>query len=486
MKNIYSLFTIRNNHFSLGFFLMFTCWAPMALGATYTINTTADSGAGSLRDAINQVNAGTFNAISFNIPPSDPGYNAFTNTWTIAPGSDLPTIIRTVMIDGYSQPGSSVNTLIQGDNAILTIVLNGINVISDGFTTGNGLHFGAGSDGSIVQGLVINQWFLNGILIDGTNGGINGIQILGNFIGTDAAGSMALPTRTGVGISGATHQITNTIIGTPLPADRNIFGGSFGYLIFDSFIVRGACICSCYNTGTTIQNNYIGTDTSGTQALGLSQAGVMFISENNSTIGGTASAESNLISGQTLYGISLTNTLPTLLPNPGPGCRLCIIEGNYIGTDITGTKPLGNANAGITIDSYSTQNSIINNVVSGNGVGIRLGQFAMPGSINNIVQGNKIGTDYTGTLALENNDFGIIINDSQNSIGGTNSAQANLISGNGKGGILVYGATGTIISGNYIGTDITGTLQIGNGGNGIQLGTNGTSYCAASASIIGS
>ena len=76
-------------------------------------------------------------------------------------------------INGYSQPGSSVNTLTQGDNAVLTIILQWIlNVTSDGYTVGNGLHFLAGSDASLVKGLVINRWGLNGILLDGTNGTI--------------------------------------------------------------------------------------------------------------------------------------------------------------------------------------------------------------------------------------------------------------------------------------------------------------------------
>ena len=66
-------------------------------------------------------------------------------------------------IDGYTQPGSSVNTLAQGDNAVLTIVLNGSNyTVGDGLATGNGLHFAplanTSVDNSVVRGLVINQW----------------------------------------------------------------------------------------------------------------------------------------------------------------------------------------------------------------------------------------------------------------------------------------------------------------------------------------
>ena len=63
--------------------------------AIYTVTTTADSGAGSLRDAINTINLSTdlTNAINFLILKSDPGYDPVTNTWTIVPQSDLPTII---------------------------------------------------------------------------------------------------------------------------------------------------------------------------------------------------------------------------------------------------------------------------------------------------------------------------------------------------------------------------------------------------------
>jgi hypothetical protein len=468
---------------------------------TFTVTSTANSGGGTLRFAITQVNLGLYDTIHFNIPTSDGGYNAQKNTWTINPVTDLPSIIKPVTIDGYSQPGSSVNTLAQGNNAVLTIVLNGINDPSDGYAVGNGLHFLAGSDGSIIRGLVINRWALNGILVDGANGSINGIQILGNFIGTDSTGTQPIPTRTGVGLSGLVNPITNTLIGTVNPADRNLFGGSFGYMIFDSYEIRGACICSSYNNGTTIVNNYIGTDRTGTEATGLSQCGILFLGENYnavspSTIGGALSTQLNLISGQTLYGISFTSDIPATFEE-GFGCVQCTIQGNYIGTDITGTVALSNRNGGINFNSGATNNLIIDNLVSGNGTGIQLGQKSLPGTLLNTVQGNYIGTDATGSVALGNLGFGIIVNDNQNTIGGTSISQANLISGNGEGGILIYGLTHTdavgnstdvndnTVTTNFIGTDLKGKLPIPNGGNGVQIGAIGPSFSAGKGNQVG-
>ena len=95
-------------------------------GATYMVTTTADSGPGSLRQAILDANAnpGT-DAIAFNIPG--------TGVQTIVPLTALPVITEAVTIDGYMQPGSSPNTLAVGDNAVVLIEISGINGIG-GFT----------------------------------------------------------------------------------------------------------------------------------------------------------------------------------------------------------------------------------------------------------------------------------------------------------------------------------------------------------------
>src|SRR5271154_3403576 len=83
--------------------------------SAYSVINTLDSGAGSLRQAILDANVhanqGGPDLIAFNI--------AGTSVHTISPSTALPTITDPVIIDGYSQPGSSPNTLANGENAVL-------------------------------------------------------------------------------------------------------------------------------------------------------------------------------------------------------------------------------------------------------------------------------------------------------------------------------------------------------------------------------
>lgn len=471
--------------------ILFIAYAAHIVATPFVVTTTVDNGnnvtptAGSLRAAINGSNLVTGpNTISFSIPTSDPGYNAINNTWTIQPPVDLPNISKPVTIDGYAgNPGGATpNTLAQGDNAVLTIVLNGNNYLTgNGTTTGQGLHFVAGSSGSVVRGLVINQWLGNGILVDAASANITGISIVGCFIGTDASGMVQLANRTGIGLSGLTNKCINTVIGTPALADRNIITGSFGPFVEDSYNIQGGGISSYFNSGTVIQNNYIGTDRNGRVALGNTILGMYLWQDLGDTIGGANSVDRNIISGCTIYGAYLR------------ACSEVQIQGNYIGTDVTGTQPVGNGNAGVELEDsfaaagYTTGSSIIGNLISGNGAGVHIGQTFLPGAILNTVQGNFIGTDVSGSKALPNTRFGIEINDSRNTIGGASSGQRNIIAGNLQGGILIYGQTNTtqnLVNNNFIGTDLTGTTSLPNQANGIQIGLNG-GFGGSSANTIG-
>ncbi len=512
MKLIHRIL-MSNECLRLALVLLCSTAAPLS-AATFTVTTTADNGnnsaptSRSLREAIiNSNSTPGANTIIFNFGSALPPF--IIQPMTI----ELPPISNTVTIDGYfgGPGGAKPNSHAQGDNAMLTVVINGSNyTVGDGQFTGNGLHFVAGSDGSVVKGLVINEWLLNGILIDGSLGAINGINIVGNFIGTTVSGNVVDANRTGIGISGATNPATDTIIGTPANEDRNIIAGSFGYMIVDGYTIRGGCIASAGATGTLIQNNYIGTDTSGTVALGGSLVGVLFVSETNGTIGGPLANQGNIISGHSIFGVNLTNNFPVPRTAFPAGCTGCQVQGNYIGTNVTGTASLGNSNAGIALDAISTNNVIggsvagAGNLISGNGnglipgsgVGIRLGQNDMSLSTGNVIQGNYIGVDVSGTTALSNTGWGIIMNNPistimpplinpQNTVGGSTPFERNIISGNEKGGVFVYGTNMAVVTGNYIGVDVSGTLAIPNGGNGVQLGTNGPSSCAALNTTIG-
>ncbi|MDQ3117470.1 MAG: hypothetical protein M3Q86_12830, partial [Verrucomicrobiota bacterium] len=121
----------------------FTLVALPVGAATFTVTNTDDSGPGSFRQAIEDANAAAgADTIAFNIPGG--------GVHTITPASALPSITETVTIDGYTQPGTSANTLDEGNNAVLLIEING--------TTGGGRGLILSADNVTVQGLVMNRY----------------------------------------------------------------------------------------------------------------------------------------------------------------------------------------------------------------------------------------------------------------------------------------------------------------------------------------
>ena len=366
----------------------------------------------SLREAIAATNntAGT-DTINFDIAGAGPH--------TISLVSALPAIIDAVIIDGTTNPDFAGTPI---------IVLDGSGAgIAAGLTLSNT------SDGSTIQGLVINQFSLSGILL---SSGSDNQTIVGNYIGTDVTGTLDL----GNGTNGIQIVSDNNVIGGNTSALRNIISGNDN---------AGIWIQSA--TGNTVIGNYIGTDVTGTAAIGNTVAGILLPNNaTGNTIGGTGAGERNLISGNLGDGVSIQTS-----------SNSNTIIGNYIGTDVTGTIDLGNVSEGIFIlDTLNT--NVENNLLSGNNHGIVLGGTTSGSTIT----GNLIGTDATGTFDLGNSDSGITIHSgaSNNTVGGTTVADRNLISGNDQKGIRLAGTgtAGNVISGNYIGTDITGTLAIGN------------------------
>ena len=153
------------------------------------------------------------------------------------------------------------------------------------------------------------------------------------------------------------------------------------------------------------------------------------------------------------------------------------VEGNYIGTDITGSLDLGNNGVGVWV--YDLPSNRIGgtsagsrNVISGNGSS---GVFLYKsGSADNLVRGNYIGTDATGAAGLENYDGVRVGGASNNTVGGTTAGARNVISGNRFGGVTITRqnndrANGNLVQGNYIGTNAAGNAVLGNGRNGVYL-----------------
>lgn len=429
-----------------------SCTALGLEGVVYNVTNTNDSGAGSFRQAIldNNSNSGP-NNINFNIPGPGPH--------RIQPLTELDPITTTVTIDGYTQPGSSVNTAANGTNAILQIELNGNQYTTgDGINTGYGLQLLAGSDGSIIRGLVINDWFLTGINISESEGN----YIIGNFIGTNTAGNVPMSNQSGVNTDS-----DNTVIGTSLLADRNLINGSFN--IFQ----LGYAIGVIGGQNCIIANNIVGLDRSGNFPLGNTLIGIRAVLADNLQIGGVSEDDRNIIGGITMQAIRISGT------------QNANVQNNYIGVDVTGTRAIGeiNNNIGVQLDPRNAPcigNTITNNVISGNEYGVILGgltyTYPEEGLVTsgNFFTANFIGTDATGTVAIGNKKEGIWVFEGGNTIGGLTPNLANVISGNGGNGILITsGTTETNVLGNFIGTDISGQNALGNGENGIQLGTQG-------------
>jgi hypothetical protein len=426
-----------------------TVITPMA-AMTFTVTNTNDSGPGSLRQAILEANANAgADAIAFNIPGTGP--------FTITPASPLPTISDLVTIDGYTQPGASPNTLPNGDNAALMIELNGI---SAGANV-NGLVINAGC--STLRGVVINRFGGQAVVLQ-TNGS-NHIE--GNFIGTNVSGTTALRNRFfGLII----NNIPNNHIGGTTPEARNVISGNG----------NGIRMVGNNATGNLVQGNFIGTDINGTLAIGHEDNAIDVLSSGN-TIGGTTAGARNILSGNNA-GVVISGT---------PSGNL--VQGNFIGTDVQGTARLGNNVSGVGFGGIvisgefvgPTNNTIggttpaARNIISGNNLfGI---EIRTTGATGNLVQGNFIGTDIHGTARLGNGDSGVIISGgfipgvvqsaTDNTIGGTTLAARNIISSNRFRGVVIATsvATRNQVQGNFIGTDITGTHELGNGGDGVQI-----------------
>jgi hypothetical protein len=415
----------------------------------YTVSDTSDA---ALRNAIQSANAHTGrDTIHFAIPGA--------GVHTITPWSALPSITDSILIDGYSQPGSSPNSNGPGlgDNAVILIEINGVNTSAGGGQGGLVFYMGAGH--SIVRGLVINRCPGSGIVLSTTNGSN---VVAGNFIGTDPSGMVARPNGdAGVYVTTVSTNYTedgDTVGGAASWARNVLSGNSAGGVFF-----QGA-------NHAVVQGNFIGVNARGDAALVQYQMGILVQSSWGNLIGGTTPQARNIISGNNTRGILLSNFIND------PTVRLNRIEGNYIGTDVSGTAAVGNNSTGISV--YGHMNFVggtapgAGNVISGNlGTGVD-----MVGGDSNFVQGNFIGTDPSGTLILGNLWNGVEIGSSADMIGGVSPGAGNTVAFNGAGngiggGIIVTAGSGNAILGNSI---YRNTHNVGGtGGVGIDLNNDG-------------
>jgi len=288
--------------------LAFFCFSTSLGAATFTVTNTNDAGAGSLRQAILDAEAAPgADTIHFNIP--GPGvHTIFLTTW-------LPKAFNPITVDGYTQPGSSPNTLplAQGTNAVLNIEINGTAV-----TLASCWELETPAT-SHIQGLVINH------CVDGAIYNKGALTVTGNFLGTTPAGT---PVDDGssqswgffaLGTLGNEPPI-NIQVGGPNPADRNLISGNPGTGVYLNHNVAGA-----------VRGNLIGTDATVSYAI-TNGMGIFCDSKNGVQIGGPGANEGNVIGGSISTGF---------------GGVFSTFQGNFVGTNPTQTVNLGNLGAGV-------------------------------------------------------------------------------------------------------------------------------------------
>ncbi len=416
------------------FFCLALGWAAAAAGAqtTFLVNVSDDVDDGtcdaihcSFREAILAANAvaGT-DTIAFNLPAGDT---------VIVPLTDLPAVTDPVTVDGETQPGADCVAW----RPIVEI---------DGSSAGPvGLVLQVPAT---VRGLVLHGFPSSAL---GVFGGSSQIEC--NFIGTDVSGTIAV----GNGAVGINVQGDGNVIGGTAPGAGNLISGnpSSGIRIEPG-------------NGNRIEGNRIGTDLTGTVALANRHGITIQRNASDNLVGGTNAAARNLISGNQGLGV-----------NFNIGASGNRVEGNYIGTDLSGSFGIPNIE-GVLIQGGSNSTLIggsapgAGNLISGNGTGVRIRD---PSSDNNRVEGNLIGTDASGNDPL-GNGLGIFIQASSNVVGGLDPAGANLVAFNFLGVAVGTGAGNSLLgnaihSNESLGIDLAPGGPTANDAGDTDAGANG-------------
>lgn len=296
--------------------------------SSIVVTTTADSGPGSLRAAIDAANAIAGEShIGFDIPGS--------GVQTIAPLSPLPVIVEPLTIDGFSQFGAQPNSNLpdQASNAVLLIEIDATNM-------GSGAHgLRVEADGSTVRGLVINRAPRSGIRIRAKD-----CVVEGCYLGTDATGLIGRGNNLSNAITsgglriippGAATDFHDIRIGGIFPYSRNVISGNQR---------RGI---HCETRDTVFLGNFIGVDSSGATALPNTGTGLtLTAAATDFLVGSVGVGGRNVISGNGGGGLAV---------KAGTG----FVRGNRIGTDVTGLLPLPN------LRGVDVSNRIANVLVGG-------------------------------------------------------------------------------------------------------------------------
>ena len=381
------------------------------------------SGECTLRAAIQEANRDPgHDRIEFAVPGG--------GTKRIEPATQLPFVTDPagVTIDGTTQPGSSVNTLTAGSNAVIRIELKG-----RGYGEFDGLFFR--SDGNVVRGLALFDFADHLRFLSDDTATADRNVVAGNFVGTDATGTFVAPmfdaSSNAITIQGGA---SDNLVGGPAPADRNVISGSHG---------RGVLITDVGTARNVIEGNVIGLAPDGSSARRNWSHGidVQYGARDNVV-------RDNVVSGNYRSGIEISHNALDSADHRraygGPGETTGnVVEGNLVGTDATGTRAdveLANGEYGIGLEGRglcavtcppdSNRNRVTDNVVIGSRTDVKIWR----GSSSNTVSGNRIGVLDDGVTApAGTTEWGVVVE-----VG----AVDNLIEGN----VVTGAATGILLT----------------------------------------
>ncbi len=288
--------------------------AGASASAALTVANTNDSGPGSLRQAILDANAdpSTPDAVVFQIPASDPGFDGAA--FAIRPLSPLPAVRRATTIDGTTQTAFTGDTNPDGPEIFLDGTL---------LSEGSGLQL---ADDNVVTGLVISGFPDHGVdmnwRVDPDFKPSNN-RVVGNYIGTDPTGTVAVPNRTGAGvfIQGVGSPFAQ---GTGNVIEGNLISGNLRF---------GIALCDADRT--EIRGNRIGVDRNGAP-LGNGDHGILLT---------CAGSPRNVIEGNTIAWSSLDGI------NDAPDYRfgVAFTADGHQGNRITGNSIHSNGGLGINL-----------------------------------------------------------------------------------------------------------------------------------------
>ncbi len=338
------------------------------LRAVFTVTSLADSGAGTLRQAILDANAAPgADSIEFTIVTG-------IAAKIILPLTPLPAITDTVAIDATTQPLFDGVPLIELSGTMLG-------------GSADGLVLQASS--SVIRGLAINDFPGRGVVVQAAS-----IIVEGNHIGTNLAGT-AIKANDGAGIS--IEAVGGSTVGGVTALATNVISGNGG-----SGIVVGGVGAS----SNVIQGNLIGTNRAGTIALSNGTNGVtLLVGANSTAIGGASAGSRNVISGNAIHGILVADSV-----SGGT------IENNAIGSGPDGTGDLGNKGDGVHMVGF-------NNVIQGNRIASNTGDGVTVEAAATGVRITQNAMAGNGGLAIDLSDDGVTANDLNDNDNGANELQ---------------------------------------------------------------